>query len=95
MTGEHDARGSYEMEGSNQHWTSSEDGLLLGIVKHMKAGIQNVLLEFRQQNLTLGINSAFVRWLTLVRESKNISCTAIFNVGYSALTKTPGQRTQR
>ena len=60
----------------------------------MKAGIQNVL-EFHQQNLTLGINSAFVRWLTLVREWKKISWTAIVNVGYSALTKTLGQRTQR
>jgi hypothetical protein len=30
MTGEHDTIDSNQMEGSSQHWTSSEDGLLLG-----------------------------------------------------------------
>jgi hypothetical protein len=30
MTGEHDTRGSNQMENSSQHWTSPEDGLVLG-----------------------------------------------------------------
>jgi hypothetical protein len=30
MTGERDTRGSSQKEGSNQHWTSLKDGLLLG-----------------------------------------------------------------
>ena len=30
MTGERDTRGSKQMENNNQHWISTEDGLLLG-----------------------------------------------------------------
>ena len=30
MTGEHDTWGSNQMEDNNQHWTSPEDGILLG-----------------------------------------------------------------
>ena len=30
MTGERDTKGSNELENNNQHWTSPEDGLLLG-----------------------------------------------------------------
>jgi hypothetical protein len=30
MTGEHDTRNKNQMEGSSQHWTSPEDGFLLG-----------------------------------------------------------------
>jgi hypothetical protein len=30
MTGEHDTRNTNQTENSSQHWTSPEDGLLLG-----------------------------------------------------------------
>jgi hypothetical protein len=30
MTGERDTRDSNQMENNSQHWTSPEDGLLLG-----------------------------------------------------------------
>jgi hypothetical protein len=36
MTGEHNTKNNNQMEGSSQHWTSPEDGLLLGRKAHRR-----------------------------------------------------------
>ena len=63
MTGEHDTRINNQMEDSSQHWTSPEDGLLLGrTLRKEKKKIVHVSWE----NLYY-LHKSIVVWWTEVR----------------------------